>query len=97
VTLVRDVRGRRLEREVGPRARLTVEEAAAVLDRPVAAVRIAIRAGFLRVRQVGGRAMITLAECQRYLREESEDRAAVRARRQQRRYPAEKVHARLGL
>src|SRR5713226_4272943 len=88
VTLVRENRGRSFQREVGPRGLLTIEEAAAVLDRPVAAVRQSIRAGFLRAQRIGGHLVVTLAACHRYLREEAEDRAAIRARRHQRRYPA---------
>ncbi len=97
MTLVRESRGRRLERKVGPRGLLTLEEAAAVLARPVTMVRQSIRAGFLHARRTGGHLVVTLGACQRYLRDEVEDRAAIHARRHQRRYPAEEVHAELGL
>lgn len=97
VTLVREVNGRRMEREVGRRGWVSVEEAAALLERPPAAVLEAIRAGFLRARGTGRRARITVAACERFRAEEVADWALVRARRGQRTYPAAQVHAELGI
>lgn len=73
VTLGHTVRGRELERVVGPRGRLTLAEAAAVLDRPAAEMRKDIRAGFLRALRDRGQVVVTLAACDRFLREERED------------------------
>ncbi|MBI1736153.1 MAG: hypothetical protein HYR51_13340 [Candidatus Rokubacteria bacterium] len=97
MTLVRDVNGRRTEREVGRRDWLSVDEAAAVLKRPAAAVLESIRAGFLRARGTGQRARVTLAACQSFLAEEAADWEIIRRTRGQRMYPAEQVHAELGL
>ena len=73
-------RGRLRERIVGPRALLTVEEAAAVLERPVGHVRRAIKARLLRTVHRGGRTYITMASCAGFLREEKADLAVARAR-----------------
>jgi hypothetical protein len=103
VTLVRTVRGRERERVVGPRGQLTLAEAAAVLDRPVAEVRKDIRAGFLRARRDRGQAVVTLAGCDRFLREEREDgEGALAALEEMRRtgarpIPSEQVFRELGL
>jgi hypothetical protein len=95
VTIIRGTR----ERVVGPRGWLTLAEAAAVMRRPVAAVRQSIRAGFLPARRRGTATVLTLAAVDRYLREEAEDIAMVRARRRDagRGRPAEEVFARFGL
>lgn len=95
--LVRSIRGRKSERPVGPRTWLSLDEAAAVLERPAAIVMESIRAGFLRARRQGRRVSVTLTACEQFLREEQDDLAYVRARRKQRTYPAEEVHAELGL
>lgn len=97
VTLIRELNGQRFERHVGPRGWLNLEEAATVLQRPPAVVLQSIRAGFLRARGRGRRVLVTLAACERFRSEEAEDGASIRARRHQRRYPAEEVHAELGL
>ena len=85
------------ERKVGPRGLLTIEEAAAFMRRSPAVVQRSIAAGFLPARRRGRQLVVTLAACDRYLREEAEDIAALRARRHQRRIPGEEVHATLGL
>lgn len=85
------------EREVGPRGLLTIEEAAAFMGRSPAAVQRSIASGFLPARRRGRDLVVTLAACDRYLRQEAEDIAAVRRRRHQRRIPGVRVHARLGL
>jgi hypothetical protein len=68
-----------------------------VLERPPAVVLRSIRAGFLRARREGRRISVTLAACQQFLREERDDIAYIQARRNQRKYPAEEVHAELAL
>lgn len=101
VVLARQLRGRTLERTVGPRGRLTFEEAAAVLERPVREVRRSIRTGFLRACPDGRH--VTLAACHQFLVEEREDgEAAVAVMDKVRRgemalIPWEKVHRELGL
>jgi hypothetical protein len=90
------VRGRS-ERDVGPRGLLTIQETAAFMRRSAAVVRRSIAAGLLPARRRGREFVLTVAACDRYLREEAEDRAAIRARRWQRRIPGEEVHATLGL
>jgi len=82
---------------VGRRSWLNIEEAAAVLERPVAVVLESIRAGFLRARGTGRRARITVAACERFRAEETADWALVRARRGQRAHSAAQVHAELGI
>ncbi|MBI2203627.1 MAG: hypothetical protein HYU41_07250 [Candidatus Rokubacteria bacterium] len=97
VTFVREVNGRKTEREVGRRSWLSIDEAAALLERPSTAVLESIRAGFLRARGTGRRARITVAACERFRAEEAADLALVRTRRTQRTYPAAQVHAEFGL
>lgn len=97
MTLIREINGQPFERHVGPRAWLNLEEAAAVLQRPPAVVLQSIRAGFLRARGRGRRVLVTLAACERFRAAEAQDGAYIRARGHQRRYPAEEVHAELGL
>ena len=72
--------GRLRERVVGPRALLTIEEAAAVLERPVAHVRRAIEARLLRAVRRGSRRYLTMGACAGFLREEKADLAVARAR-----------------
>jgi hypothetical protein len=86
------------------RRQLTLEEAAAVLERPVSEVQKDIRARFLRARRVRGVEIVTVAECHRFLAEERADRAALHAgaatiRRAKGRTgtPAHEVFRRLGL
>jgi hypothetical protein len=67
-------------RVVGPRALLTIAEAAAVLDRPVAHVRRAIKARLLRVVRRGDREYVAMSACVGFLREEKADLAVARAR-----------------
>ena len=101
ITLARQVRGRTRERVVGPRGRLTLEEAAAVLQRPVREVRRSIRTGFLRACTDGRH--VTLAACHQFLVEEREDgEAAVTVMEKVHRgemalIPAEQVYKELGL
>jgi hypothetical protein len=71
VTIARTLRGKLTEYERGPRDRLTLAEAAAVLARPIREVRADIRAKFLRALP-GGR-HVTVAACQEFLIEERED------------------------
>lgn len=80
-TLVFKAEGGRLrQRLVGPRSLLSLQEAAAVLDRPVAHVRRAIKARFLRAVRRGSRNYLTLRTCVGFLREEKADVAVARAR-----------------
>lgn len=103
VTLVRTVRGQELERVVGPRGRLTLAEAAAVLDRPEREVRRAITGRFLAAQRDRGQVVVTLAACDRFLREEREDgEGALAALEEMRRtgarpIPSEQVFRELGL
>ena len=85
------------KREIGPRGLLTIEEAALFMRRPAAAVRRSIAAGLLQARSRGAQRLVTLAACDRYVRTEANDSAAIHARRNQRRIPGKKVHAALGL
>ena len=72
--------GRLRERVVGPRALLTIAEAAAVLDRPVAHVRRAIKACLVRAVRRGSRTYLTMGTCVGFLREEKADLAVARVR-----------------
>ena len=73
VTLRREARGRVEERELGPRDVLTLEEAAAILKRPVSEVQRDVRARFLRATRRKGRVMVTVAACRQFLDEERGD------------------------
>lgn len=103
VTLARIVRGVPVERTVGPRGLLTLEEAAAVLDRPIREVRKDIRTAFLPARRHEGRLVVTVAACYRFLVEEREDGqgacAALEEMRRtgQRPIPYERVRQEAGL
>ena len=80
-TLIFKAQGGRLrDRVVGPRALLTIAEAAAVLDRPVAHVRRAIKARLLRAVRRNGREYLTMGTCVGFLREEKADLVVARAR-----------------
>jgi hypothetical protein len=76
VTLRREVRGRVEERTLGPLDVLTLNEAAAILRRPVTEIRRDIRGGFLRAARRKGRVVVTVAACRQFLDEEREDGAA---------------------
>lgn len=65
--------GRTVERELGPRGLLDLDEAAAVLRRPRDQVLRAIHAGFLRSRRRGRQLYVTLQACTDFLREEQAD------------------------
>ena len=73
MTLTRGVRGRVEARELDARDVLTLEEAAAVLKRPVDEVRKDIRTRFLRATRRKGRVVVTVAACHQFLAEERED------------------------
>lgn len=101
VPIERPVGNRLLEREVGPRSLLDLDEAATVLARPREAVQRSIRSGFLRTARRGRYAMVTLKACVAFLAEERADdeaaqsaRARARARGEQP-IPADEVHRRL--
>ena len=97
-TLVRKTaRGRLRERIVGPRALLTIDEAAAVLERPAEHVRRAIEARLLRPVRRGGRRYLTMRTCTEFRREEQSDLAVARSRLHERVYPAEEVYRQLGI
>ncbi|MBI4593490.1 MAG: helix-turn-helix domain-containing protein [Candidatus Rokubacteria bacterium] len=65
---------------LGPRARLTLDEAAEALGRSRDDVKRAIRAGFLRAVQRGSRCYVTVQACAAFLAEERHDAdAAARA------------------
>ena len=101
VTIERQVGNRLLEREVGPRGLLDLDEAATVLARPREAVQRSIHSGFLRVARRGRYPMVTLKACIDFLAEERADgeaarRALARARvRGEQPIPADEVHRRL--
>jgi hypothetical protein len=65
--------GRIIERALGPRGLLDLDEAAEVLDRPRDQVLRAIRAGFLRARRRGRALYVTVQACTDFLREEQAD------------------------
>lgn len=71
--------GRTVERALGPRGLLDLDEAAAVLGRPRDQIIRAIRAGFLRARRRGQQRYVTVQACMDFLREE---RADIRAQEQ---------------
>jgi hypothetical protein len=83
-------------RELGPRVRLTLDEAAEVLKRPRAEVVRAIRAGFLRVCRRNGRRYVTVQACAAFLREERADWDVARTRRGAPTVPFEQVLRELG-
>lgn len=90
--LTRTIRGEPRERQVGPRAKLALDEAAALLNCPVSYVRCAIRTKFLRAARDRGHVVVTLAACRRFLDEEREDgEAAVAARAGRRRTGAARI------
>jgi hypothetical protein len=89
--------GRLRERVVGPRALLTIAEAAAVLDRPVAHVRRAIKARLLRAVRRGGREYVTMSTCVGFLREEKADLAVARTRLHEPVRSSEEVYRQLEL
>ena len=97
-TLVRKTaQGRLRERVVGPRALLTIDEAAAVLERPAEHVRRAIEAHLLRPVRRGGRRYVTMRTCAEFRREEQSDLAVARARLRDPVRPAEEVYRQLGI
>ena len=89
------------ERALGPRTLLTLTEAAVVLNRPVAEVRRAIDAGFLRAARRRPRTLVTLRACHTFLDEERADgaRAALEEMRRtgENPIPADVVFRELGL
>jgi hypothetical protein len=101
VTIERQVGNRLLEREVGPRGLLDLDEAATILARPREAVQRSIHSGFLRAARRGRYPMVTLKSCIDFLAEERADgeaarRALARARvRGEHPIPADEVHRRL--
>ena len=96
-TLIRiTVRGQERERILGPRALLTLHEAAAVLDRSREDVLRSIRAGFLRPVRRGARQYVTMAACRDYVRELLADLTVARARSRGPRIPAEEVFREAG-
>ena len=101
VTIERQAGNRLVEREVGPRGLLDLDEAATVLARPREVVQRSIRSGFLRAARRGRYPMVTLKACVDFLAEERADgeaaqRALGRARvRGEQPIPADEVHRRL--
>lgn len=89
--------GRQRERKVGPRALLTLDEAAAALNRSPEGVRRSIRAGFLRSVRRGGRRYVTMRACAEYRCEAEADLAAARPGDHGPLIPAEEVYRRAGL
>lgn len=99
-TIVRETpSGQRYERNIGPRALLSLAEAAVVLERPPEEVRRAIRTGFLRACRRGRRAAVTFRACIEFLREEEYEgrmaKAAMEAGGPS--IPAEEVYRQLGI
>jgi hypothetical protein len=80
------------ERTVGPRGRLDLTEAAAVLGESPDEVRRSIRAGLLDARRHGTRWVITLQACLQYLRELADDIAYLEAHQGEPTIPAEVVY-----
>ncbi len=94
-TIVREaVGGRGRRRKVGPRARLTLDEAAAVLGRPREYVERAVRAGFLRP-VPDSRRHVTLRACVKFLQEEECDGRIAQERGGEATIPAEEVYREL--
>ncbi len=94
--------GRTIERALGPRGLLDLNEAAAVLGRSRDEVLRAIRAGFLRAtrRQISGarsgrRLYVTVQACVGFLREERADVEAARRAGRERAIPWEIAQQRL--
>ncbi len=94
--------GRTIERALGPRGLLDLDEAATVLGRPRDEVLRAIRAGFLRAtqRQISGarggrRLYVTVQACVGFLREERADVEAARRAGRERAIPWEIARQRL--
>jgi hypothetical protein len=75
---------------------LTLDEAAAGLERSRAEVLRSIRAGFLRPARRGRRRYVTMKACRDYVRELLADLAVARARAGGRRIPAEEVFREAG-
>lgn len=103
-TLVTTTRnGHTRERSLGPRTLLTLASAAVVLNRPVAEVRRAIDAGFLRAARPRPPVRVTLRACRAFLDEERADGVRARASLEEMRrtgakpIPADVVHRELGL
>ena len=89
--------GRLRERVVAPRTLLSIAEAAAVLDRPIAHVRRAIKARLLRAVRRGSRTYLTMATCAGFLREEVADVAVAGARLHEPVRSSEEVYRQLEL
>lgn len=96
IAVVREMGARKVERLVGPRAWLTLDEAAALLERPAAVVARSIQNRFLRARRRGRDVFVTVAACEQFLHEEREDIRHARATENERRHAAPEVHAELG-
>ena len=96
-TIVREAAGGRARRrKVGPRARLTLEEVAAVLGRPREYVERAVRTGFLRPVR-GSRRHVTLCACVKFLQEEEYDGRIAREREGEATISSEEVYRELGI
>ena len=94
-TIVREaVGGRARRRKVCPRARLTLDEAAAVLGRPYEYVERAVRTGFLRPVR-GSRSHVTVRACVKFLQEEECDGRIAREREGEATISAEDVYREL--
>lgn len=97
-TLVRELKGGKTrQRVLGPRALLTLDQAAEVLQRKKADVQRSIRGGFLRSVRRGGRRYVTLQACSDYVREVITDTTVARAREHDREIPAEEVFREAGV
>jgi hypothetical protein len=95
--IYRTASGRQRERHVGPRARLTLDQAGAVLGRNRDGVERAIRAGFLRTVRHNGRRYVTMQACRDYERERRADLALAEAHAHDPVSPSEEVYSRLGI
>jgi hypothetical protein len=96
-TLIRiTARGQERQRILGPRALLTLHEAAAALDRSREDVLHSIRAGFLRPVRRGARQYVTMAACRDYVRELLADLTVARSRSRGPRILAEEVFRETG-
>ena len=96
-TIVREAAGGRARRRrIGSRARLTLDEAAAVLGRPREYVERAGRTGFLRPVR-GSRRHVTLRACVKFLQEEEFDGRIARESEGEAAIPAREVYRELGI
>lgn len=89
--------GREHKRALGPRTRLTLAQAAAVLGRSREGVQRSIRAGTLRTVRRNGRRYVTMQACRDFERERQADLAVIQARAHEPGISADEVYRELGM